>query len=103
MIIYKVIFMKTLLLFIFTITIVHINLDAQIITTFAGHGPSGLGDGGPATLARFNNPSGVAIDASNNVYIADLDNDRIRKVNSSGVISTIAGNGTEGYGGDGGP
>jgi sugar lactone lactonase YvrE len=48
-------------------------------------------------------PCGVAVDASGNLYIADTDNNRIRKVTPSGTISTVAGNGTEGYGGDGGP
>ncbi len=59
------------------------------------------GDGGPATSARLYNPLNVAADAAGNVYIADQYNHRIRKVNTSGIISTYAGNGTAGYQGDG--
>ena len=75
-----------------------------IITTVAGipgiggYGPDGL----PATASRLFNPSGVAVDSANNLYIADTYNYRIRKVNGSGTISTVAGNGTSGYSGDGG-
>ena len=75
-----------------------------IITTFAGTGASGYsGDGGMATDALLRNPAGVAVDASGNVYIADEFNGCIRKVNNTGIITTIAGNGTLGYSGDGGP
>ena len=78
-----------------------------IITTIAGSGERGLdrfgGDGGPAVQARLNNPRGVAVDGAGNVYIADTFNHRIRKVDSSGVITTIAGSGEEGFSGDGSP
>ena len=60
------------------------------------------GDNGPAGSAQLNAPQGVAVDISGNVYIADRNNNRIRKVSSSGVITTFAGNGTAGYSGDGG-
>ncbi len=74
-----------------------------LITTVAGNGTQGFsGDGGPATNAQFIFPEGLAVDASGNLYIADPGNYRIRKV-SNGVITTVAGNGTEGGGGDGGP
>ena len=63
------------------------------ITTIAGGGSS-LGDDGPATSARLNCPSGVALDSSGNLYIADQSNNRIRKVDSSGTITTIAGGGS---------
>jgi DNA-binding beta-propeller fold protein YncE len=74
-----------------------------IISTCAGSGNSALGDGGPATSARLNGPYGVAVDAIGNLYIADTDGNRIRKVNAAtGIITTIAGNGSQGYTGDGG-
>jgi trimeric autotransporter adhesin len=74
-----------------------------VITTFAGNGTSGyLGDGGQATAAEFDNIEGMVFDASGNLYIADMQNNRIRKVNTTGVISTFAGNGTAGYSGGGG-
>ncbi|MEO7649685.1 MAG: hypothetical protein ABIZ80_04405, partial [Bryobacteraceae bacterium] len=72
------------------------------ISVFAGSGTSGfLGDNGPATQARLDGPSGVAIDAAGNVYIADTNNHRIRRVASGGVISTVAGTGASGFSGDG--
>lgn len=65
------------------------------ISTVAGTGEWGFsGDGGLATDAMLNNPDGIAVDASGNLYIADTDNYRIRKVDASGVISTVAGDGT---------
>jgi hypothetical protein len=74
-----------------------------LITTVAGSSSGSLGDGGPATAARLSNPYGVAVDNAGNLYIADSFNYRIRKVTAAtGVISTIAGNGTSGSGGDGG-
>lgn len=74
------------------------------ISTFAGNGSCGYsGDGGPATAAEINQPYGVTIDISGNIYIADYFNARIRKINTSGIISTIAGNGIRSYSGDGGP
>jgi sugar lactone lactonase YvrE len=78
---------------------------AGIITTVAGNGALGFGgDGGAATGARLNRPAGVAVDGSGNLYIADLFNNRVRKVTAAtGVISTIAGNGLAGFSGDGGP
>jgi len=76
-----------------------------IITTFAGTGPTGInvrgdfsGDGGPATQAQLNYPTGVAVDEKGNVYIADRGNNRIRRVRSDGMITTIVG-----LFGDGGP
>ncbi len=77
-----------------------------IVTTVAGNVVGGgfSGDNGPATLANLNLPSGVALDSIGNVYIADVNNHRIRKVTvSTGIITTIAGNGTAGFGGDGTP
>ena len=78
--------------------------DAQEITTVAGNGTSGYaGDGGPATNARLNAPAAAAADANGNLYIADTNNHCIRKVNTQGIIATVAGTGTYGYSGDGGP
>src|SRR4030095_14564851 len=75
-----------------------------VISTVAGTGVSGFsGDGGPATSARINYPRDVAVDGSGNLYIADGPNYRVRKVTPEGLISTIAGTGTYGFSGDGGP
>lgn len=75
-----------------------------IISTFAGNGArSFTGDGGPATSAALNGPRGVAVDALGNVLIADSGNHRIRKVTPDGIIRTVAGNGSAGFSGDGGP
>ncbi len=72
------------------------------ISTVAGGTYGYYGDGGPATSAELRDPYGVAVDASGNIYIADTSNNRIRKVTvSTGIISTVAGNGTAGYSGDG--
>ena len=74
------------------------------ITTIAGTGVAGFsGDGGPATAAQLNLPSGVAVDARGTVYIADLANNRVRAVNPAGTIVTIAGTGVRGITGNGGP
>jgi uncharacterized protein (TIGR03437 family) len=73
------------------------------LTNFAGNGNLGSGgDGDLATKAQFNNPTGVAADAAGNIYIADSNNGRIRKVTTDGYIYTIAGSGAIGYTGDGG-
>ena len=75
-----------------------------IITTVAGNGNRGFsGDGGPATDASFYHPWAVAVDSAGNIYIADYYDHRIRKVDNSGIITTVAGNGNEGFSGDGGP
>ncbi|WP_332368345.1 hypothetical protein [Spirosoma telluris] len=75
-----------------------------MISTIAGNGTQGSGgDTGPALSANLNNPTGVAVDATGNVFIADRDNHRIRKVAIDGTITTVAGNGTQGSSGDTGP
>ncbi|MGH9846054.1 MAG: hypothetical protein ACREEM_45720, partial [Blastocatellia bacterium] len=83
------------------------RIDARtgVITTVAGTGLIGNGgDGGPATQAELNLPTGVAVDGAGNLYITDIGNQRIRRVGAAdGKISTIAGTGVAGFGGDGGP
>jgi len=75
-----------------------------VISTVAGNGTHGFsGNGGPATSAQLNYPNGIAVDSAHNLFIADRNNNRIRKVTPGGVISTVAGNGTYGFSGDGGP
>lgn len=75
-----------------------------LISTIAGTGVANYsGDGGPAASARLNAPGGVAVDAAGNLYIADTHNQRIRKVTTDGVITTVAGTGVVGYSGDEGP
>ncbi len=74
-----------------------------VISTVAGNGTSGFsGDDGPATSAQLNFPYAITVDAASNLYILDSFNNRIRKV-SNGVITTMAGDGTSGFGGDNGP
>jgi trimeric autotransporter adhesin len=74
-----------------------------VITNFAGAGPAGFsGDGGPALLAGLNAPIGLSLDSSGNVFFADGNNSRIRKVGTNGIITTIAGTNAMGYAGDGG-
>jgi len=80
------------------------RIDAGgMITTVAGDGEEGyLGDGGPAIAAPLNSPQGIAVDPAGNLYIADRDNQRVRKVGADGVIQTVAGTGSAGFAGDGG-
>jgi sugar lactone lactonase YvrE len=83
----------------------NVDLNTGVIGTMAGNGIWGSsGDGGPATSAKLLSPAGVTLDGFGNLYIADSGNARIRKVNlSTGVISSVDGNGIPGFGGDGGP
>jgi sugar lactone lactonase YvrE len=94
-----------------------VNASTGIITTIAGNGVAGYaGDGGAATNAELNGPLSVAVDPSGVIYIADVNNERIRAVNTTsnpitvmgvaiqpGQIQTVVGNGQAGYFGDGGP
>jgi hypothetical protein len=81
-----------------------VTVSTGVISTVAGNGTPGYsGDGGAATSAELNSPGGVAVDSIGNIYIADSSNFRIRKVTvSTGIISTVAGDGGRGYSGDGG-
>src|SRR5262245_39625429 len=86
-------------------TCADVSLAAQenIIATVAGNGHGAFGgDGGPAAEASLNMPGSIAVDAKGNVYIADWQNERIRKIDPAGIISTVAGNGRRGFSGDGG-
>jgi uncharacterized protein (TIGR03437 family) len=75
---------------------------AGIITTIAGNGGADYsGDGGLATAAQLNSPVRLALDSSGNVYFSDNNNNVIRKISTSGIITTVAGNGSEGFSGDG--
>jgi sugar lactone lactonase YvrE len=94
--------MKKILLSFLFFQLLTNTLSAQIITTIAGGGGS-LGDGGLATDCQLDEPNAVAIDASGNMFIADGGHNRIRKINTSGIVSTFAGTGVAGYSGDGGP
>jgi len=77
---------------------------AQIIATFAGNGTPGFsGDGGDATLAKLDTPTCLAMDLAGNIYINDQRNNRVRKVDPSGTITTVAGKSSAGFFGDGGP
>ena len=90
----------------FVFLLLPVFADGQIITTFAGCGSScmGLGDGGPATSAQIPDPNQGDFDRYGNYFLAsDLSGNRIRKVNTAGIISTVAGTGVGGFGGDGGP
>jgi len=82
-----------------------VTVSTGFISTVAGNGTQGYsGDGGPATSAKMQGPTGVAVDTAGNIYIADSYGNRIRKVTAStGIISTVAGNGNIGHSGDGGP
>ena len=78
--------------------------NTGVVNTLAGSG-SGIyfgGDGGPANLARFHSPSGIAMDGQGNKYIADTANHRIREITAAGIVATIAGTGVAGADGDGG-
>jgi len=95
--------MKKLTLYFSMVFITCSAANAQNIYTIAGVGGFGYsGDGGPATAAGFNQPAGSSFDKQGNLYVADWENNRIRKINTSGIVTTIAGNGVKGYTGNGG-
>jgi sugar lactone lactonase YvrE len=71
--------------------------SAGAVTTIAGSGTAGFADNATGTSAQFNRPFGVAVDSTGNVYVADYDNHRIRKISPAGAVSTLAGNGEQGF------
>ena len=84
-------------------SVLRLDATSGILTLVAGNGTPGFsGDNGPATSAQLANPQGLAVDSAGNLYIADTNNQCIRKV-ANGVITTVAGNGTPGYTGDNNP
>ena len=81
-----------------------VDLSTGIITTVAGTGVAGFaGDGSLATAGLLNYPWGISLGADGSLYVADISNNRIRKVSATGILSTAVGNGLEGFAGDGGP
>lgn len=92
---------RKLLILLFCVFATHIS-RGQIITTIAGGGTMGLGDDSAATAAELYGPIGIAVDSTGNIYIGDRDHNRVRKVSTTGIITTIAGTGAAGFSGDGG-
>jgi sugar lactone lactonase YvrE len=91
-------------LFIATSTCIRKVDTSGVVSTVAGNGTNGFGgDGGPAQSAQMSSPDRVAMDRAGNLYFSDVNNARIRKISPSGLVSTIAGNGTFGFSGDNGP
>ena len=81
-----------------------IDAVTRVVTTLAGGVEAGFsGDGGPAAQAQFSNPTEIATDRAGNLYVLDFGNSRIRRIGADGIVTTIAGTGTQGFSGDGGP
>ena len=72
------------------------RIEDRVVSTFAGSGTEGSGNG-TGTAAQFSNPFGVAVDSRGNVYVTDANNHLIRRITPAGVVSTLAGTGTEGF------
>lgn len=88
----------------FVLLLLPLFVHAQIISTIAGVNIAGYtGNGGPATIARINHPNQITLDPLGNVYIAESENNVIRKIGTDGIITLVAGNSYQGYSGDGGP
>lgn len=93
--------MKTILL---TLLLCGANFAAPKVEIVAGIAKAGFsGDGGPATQAGLNNPYGLVVGPGGALFICDMGNHRIRKIDANGIITTVAGNGVKGWSGDGGP
>ncbi|MBN8540430.1 MAG: PKD domain-containing protein [Deltaproteobacteria bacterium] len=82
----------------------YLNSRPKIVRSIAGNGPGFAGDDGPATAAQFNGIRNLTFDNEGNILVADIQNHRIRKIDKlTGIVTTIAGNGSSAYSGDGGP
>jgi hypothetical protein len=79
-----------------------VDPDTGMVRILSGRGAGFIGDGGPAATALFKQPSALVLDDDGNLYIGDQQNFRVRRIDAGGTIDTIAGNGVQGYGGDGG-
>jgi sugar lactone lactonase YvrE len=79
-----------------------VDASSNVITTVAGGGNLAGSDGGPATAAKLVSPAGLAVDGSGNLFFSDAGDNRVRRVSAGGIISTVAGTGVAGFGGDGG-
>ena len=87
-----------------TLLMVGVGANAQSITTIAGNGTQGAsGDNGPALAASFYYPNGLAVDSGGNVYVSVEGSHRVRKISTDGIVTSFAGSGSAGFGGDGGP
>lgn len=97
--------MKKYIILLMGLFVTSVSAHAQfIVSRIAGTGVSGFsGDGGPATAAQIRSTQGICRDAIGNIYIGDVGNKRIRKIDTFGNVSTVAGNGSSGFAGDGGP
>jgi len=98
--------MRTRLFLSFFLGCMLLVADSQPATTYTIQtvaGSNSVGDGGPALAAIFSQTEGIAIDSQGNIYVADADNNRVRKIAPDFTISTVAGTGVNGYSGDGGP
>src|SRR5262249_39407806 len=74
------------------------------VSTFAGTGTSGYaGDNGPASAAQFRRPVALAFDSQGDLYVADSDDNRVRRISPAGIVTTVAGTGSGGFSGDNGP
>lgn len=79
-----------------------IDMITGILSTIGGNGANGFsGDGGPAINASFGYPAGLSVTSAGDVFVADYNNNRIRKINAMGIVTTVVGNGTAGFSGDG--
>lgn len=90
--------------FLFSLLLMPAFVHAQVITTVAGNGVQGFGgDGGPATAAQLDRPTAIAFNKTGDMFVVDGYNTRLRKISAAGIITTVAGDGTMGFSGDGGP